>query len=300
MRILEDDTTPTSTMNDPRYDHRQHEPAERRVNATYSHNPRDTYNHQAPPAALASHVLLAEQGALRGDPPPTLPLLTAAPILQLPTSLVVDNLFSQCNHHQSVNWQPSPRATAPYVLVVIDDWKGPCPLVTEAHHVFCAVDSYTRVKVAITMRTKDEAVRAVHQLHAAVLGMGHAIQRIRADRSAVYTGSPFRQACAYLNIALEFTASHSSHHQAGLAERSFCTIGECAQAVLLQAGLDCTFWDWAYLHAVYLCNRQWSSSVNAIPYTLMTGRMPDRTDLHVFGCVAWVNIPDPMRAAKGK
>eukprot|EP00873_Tetraselmis_striata_P023931 jgi/Tetstr1/444195/TSEL_032089.t1 len=203
------------------------------------------------------------------------------------------------SRQQSVNQQPSPRATAPYVLVVIDDWKGPCPSVTGAQHVFGAVDSYTGVKVAITMRTKDEAVRAVHQLHAVVLGMCHAIQRIRADRSAVYTGSPFRQACADLNIALEFTASHS-YHQAGLSERSFRTIGECAQAMLLHAGLDRTFWDWAHLHAVYLCNRQWSSSVNAIPHTLMTGRKPDLTNLHVFGCVAWVNILVSMRAAMGK
>eukprot|EP00873_Tetraselmis_striata_P045319 jgi/Tetstr1/465583/TSEL_010230.t1 len=149
------------------------------------------------------------------------------------------------------------------------------------------------------MRTKDEAVRAIHQLHAAVLGMGHAVQRIRADRSAVYTGSPFRQACADLNIALEFTASHF-HHEAGMAERSFRTIGECAQAMLLHAGLDRTFWDWAYLHAVYLCNSQRSSSVYAIPYTLMTGRKPDLADLHVFGCVAWINTTVTMRAAKGK
>eukprot|EP00873_Tetraselmis_striata_P019355 jgi/Tetstr1/439619/TSEL_028041.t1 len=129
--------------------------------------------------ALASHVLREEQGALRGDPPPTLPLLTAAPILHMPTAMGVDHLlFSPCHQQQSVNRQPSPRATAPYVLEVIDDWQGPCPSVTGAQHNFGAVDSHTSVKVAITMRTKDEAVRAVHQLHAAVLGMGHAIQHI--------------------------------------------------------------------------------------------------------------------------
>eukprot|EP00873_Tetraselmis_striata_P036592 jgi/Tetstr1/456856/TSEL_043528.t1 len=127
------------------------------------------------------------------------------------------------SHQQSVSRQPSPHAAAPYVLMVVNDWKGPCPSVTGAHHVFGAVDSYTGVKVAIAMRTKDEAIRPIHQLHAAVLGMGHTVQRICADHIAVYTGSPFRQACADLNIALEFTASHS-HHQAGPAKRSFRTI----------------------------------------------------------------------------
>eukprot|EP00873_Tetraselmis_striata_P038920 jgi/Tetstr1/459184/TSEL_004628.t1 len=224
----------------------------------------------------------------------------AIPTLDLAPEAICPSCIQAKSHQQSVNRQPSPRAAAPYVLVVIDDWKEPCPSVTGAQHVFGAMDSYTGVKVAITMRTKDEAVRAIHQLHAAVLGMGHTVQRIRADRSAVYTGSPVRQACADLNIALELTASHS-HHQAGMAERSFRTIGECAQAMLLHAGLDRTFWDWAaHLHAVYLCNRQWSLSVNAIPYTLMTGRKPNLTDLHVFGCVAWVNIPLTMRAAKEK
>eukprot|EP00873_Tetraselmis_striata_P028773 jgi/Tetstr1/449037/TSEL_036253.t1 len=235
----------------------------------------------------ARHMELTQQHAIG------IPKLGSAPEAICPTCIQAKS------HQQSVNRQPSPRAEAPYMLMVIDDWKGPCPSVTGAQHVFGAVDSYTGVKVAITMRTKDEAVRAVHQLHAAFLGMGHTVQRIRADRSAVYTGSPFRQACADLNIALEFTASHS-HHQAGLAERSFRTIGECAQAMLLHASLDRTFWDWAYLHALYFCNRQWSSSVNAIPYTLMTGRKPDLANLHVFGSVAWVNIPVPMRAAKGK
>eukprot|EP00873_Tetraselmis_striata_P035679 jgi/Tetstr1/455943/TSEL_042724.t1 len=48
LRIL-DDTTPTSTMTNPRYDRHQRAPAERRVNTNYGHHPRDNYRHQAPP-----------------------------------------------------------------------------------------------------------------------------------------------------------------------------------------------------------------------------------------------------------
>eukprot|EP00873_Tetraselmis_striata_P027884 jgi/Tetstr1/448148/TSEL_035441.t1 len=59
------------------------------------------FSHPWPSAALASHILYAEQGALRSDPPPTLPLLTAAPILQLPTSLVIDHIFSPCHGHSA-------------------------------------------------------------------------------------------------------------------------------------------------------------------------------------------------------
>eukprot|EP00873_Tetraselmis_striata_P036433 jgi/Tetstr1/456697/TSEL_043398.t1 len=49
------------------------------------------------PMPHITHILHAEQGAPRGDPPPTLPLLTDAPILQLPASLVIDHLFSPCH-----------------------------------------------------------------------------------------------------------------------------------------------------------------------------------------------------------
>eukprot|EP00873_Tetraselmis_striata_P038336 jgi/Tetstr1/458600/TSEL_045003.t1 len=48
LRIL-DDTTPTSTMTNPRYDRHQRAPAERRVNTNYGHHPRDNYRHRAPP-----------------------------------------------------------------------------------------------------------------------------------------------------------------------------------------------------------------------------------------------------------
>eukprot|EP00873_Tetraselmis_striata_P020521 jgi/Tetstr1/440785/TSEL_029093.t1 len=36
-------------MNDPHYDRHQRAPSERHVHNSYGHNPRDTYNHQAPP-----------------------------------------------------------------------------------------------------------------------------------------------------------------------------------------------------------------------------------------------------------
>eukprot|EP00873_Tetraselmis_striata_P044125 jgi/Tetstr1/464389/TSEL_009182.t1 len=268
-----DDTTPTSTMTNPRYDRHQREPAERRVNTGYGHNPRDNYHHQAPPhhssmpimltcttaatgaqegegedsaedgfhdpchilysdsyddfespfshswrvhhsrphpdafpifdtpdipprwniyshpypldppihlfdinwqrpqpvptpapplcltsptfpasAALASHILHAEQGALRGEPPPTLPLLTAAPFLPLPTSLVIDHLFSPCHGpsapeveirlveygytiHKITGANPSPEARTMWThrLRVIND-KYPDRLPPSAFH----------------------------------------------------------------------------------------------------------------------------------------------------------------------
>eukprot|EP00873_Tetraselmis_striata_P042846 jgi/Tetstr1/463110/TSEL_008044.t1 len=49
-------------------------------------------------AALAAHDVHTGQGALRGDLPPPLPILTAAPLLHMPSSsLVIEHLFSPCH-----------------------------------------------------------------------------------------------------------------------------------------------------------------------------------------------------------
>eukprot|EP00873_Tetraselmis_striata_P016077 jgi/Tetstr1/436341/TSEL_025178.t1 len=49
-------------------------------------------------AALAARDVHTGQGALRGDLPPPLPILTAAPLLRMPSSsLVIEHLFSPCH-----------------------------------------------------------------------------------------------------------------------------------------------------------------------------------------------------------
>eukprot|EP00873_Tetraselmis_striata_P037121 jgi/Tetstr1/457385/TSEL_043987.t1 len=68
----------------------------------------------------ARHMELTQQHAIG------IPKLGSAPEAICPACIHAKS------HHQSVNRQPSPRAEAPYTLVVIDDWKGPCPSVTGA------------------------------------------------------------------------------------------------------------------------------------------------------------------------
>eukprot|EP00873_Tetraselmis_striata_P004755 jgi/Tetstr1/425019/TSEL_015487.t1 len=61
----------------------------------------------------ARHMELTQQHAIG------IPKLGSAPEAICPACIQAKS------HQQSVNRQPSPRAEAPYMLVVIDDWKGP-------------------------------------------------------------------------------------------------------------------------------------------------------------------------------
>jgi hypothetical protein len=46
---------------------------------------------------------------------------------------------------------------------------------------------------------------------------------------------------------------------------------------------------------VYLRNRTWSKGASAIPFTALTGRDPDLSNIRVFGCPAYVNTDSSQR-----
>jgi hypothetical protein len=78
----------------------------------------------------------------------------------------------------------------------------------------------------------------------------------------------------------------------GLAERMNRTILERACALLLQAGLPKTFWNYAVLTATYIINRSPTSALpnNKTPFEMLTGNKPTYDNFEIFGCVAYSKI----------
>ena len=74
----------------------------------------------------------------------------------------------------------------------------------------------------------------------------------------------------------------------GTAERMNRTIGERTRALLFDAGLPETFWNFAALYAVYMINRSPTKALpnNMTPFEKLTGQKCDYTKLQPFGCVA--------------
>jgi hypothetical protein len=46
---------------------------------------------------------------------------------------------------------------------------------------------------------------------------------------------------------------------------------------------------------IYVRNRSWSKGAGAMPFTALTGRDPDLSNLRVFGCPAYVNSESSQR-----
>ncbi|MEL7342345.1 MAG: reverse transcriptase domain-containing protein, partial [Bacteroidota bacterium] len=96
-------------------------------------------------------------------------------------------------------------------------------------------------------------------------------------------------------ILHEFTTPYAPE-QNGVAERLNRTIMEAARSMLYQAKLPLQFWAEACSTAVYLHNRSPTSAIkDQTPFERLFGIKPDISNLRVFGCVAYMHVPDSQR-----
>jgi hypothetical protein len=82
---------------------------------------------------------------------------------------------------------------------------------------------------------------------------------------------------------------HDSPQQEGVAERLNQTLLEHARAMLIAARLPKFLWGEEDKHAAWLKDRVSTRAlVKQTPYEAATGESPDLSDIHEFGCKAWV------------
>ena len=85
-----------------------------------------------------------------------------------------------------------------------------------------------------------------------------------------------------------------------MAETTHNTVGTIARTLLIDSGLDESYYAHAYLHGTYVKNRRVSKARNwAVPYCLWARRKPDLTYLRAFGSVAYVHVRDHKQTKAG-
>lgn len=96
--------------------------------------------------------------------------------------------------------------------------------------------------------------------------------------------------CKKLGIWLHLSAPHTPA-QNGVAEQGNRTIGQKAQAMLVQSGAPLQFWYEACWTAVFLSNRTSTSSLpaNITPFKVWHYRAPSVSHLRVLGCQVFIH-----------
>jgi hypothetical protein len=119
-----------------------------------------------------------------------------------------------------------------------------------------------------------------------------------SDAGSEYKSDVFLKTLKDAGITVIQSTPHMPQ-QNGHTEHFMRTIMDKAQAMRLEACLPQSWWEFAVNHAAHCYNRTPMSCINwQTPYQLLNNEIPDISHLRVFGCGAYVHMPESCRKNK--
>ncbi|GJX75491.1 transposable element [Tanacetum coccineum] len=123
---------------------------------------------------------------------------------------------------------------------------------------------------------------------------GRKILRLRTDNGLEFCSREFEAFCRDEGIVRHYTVRYTPQ-QNGVAERMNRTLLERTRCLLLNAGLDRSFWAEALNTTCYLVNRSPATAIDCkTPIEVWTGKPADYSKLRVFGCPAYYHVSDEV------
>jgi len=190
------------------------------------------------------------------------------------------------------------RAQAPLELVHTDV-VGPMRTVShEGYRFFISlVDDFSRRVWVLPLKLKADVLEVFTLWHATVEKQtGRVVKAVRSDNGGEYIGLAFEHYLQQRGIVHQRSAPYTPQ-QNGVAERSNRSVMEMARAMMHHAHLDYTFWVEAVGAAAYVKNRCAHRALPAgiTPEEAYSGVKPDVGNLRVFGCDAYLLVPEELR-----
>jgi hypothetical protein len=154
----------------------------------------------------------------------------------------------------------------------------------------CYIDLHTHEEKVHFLKKKSEAFNSYKRYEAWVKVQRNAFIKIfGSDRGGEFTSKEFNEHLANAGTVRHLTV-HDSPQSNGGPERGNRTHLDLARALLDDSGLPKDLWAEAVRHGVWLRNRVPTRAVptGKTPFEMGTGERPDLSNLHQFGCTAWV------------
>jgi transposase InsO family protein len=125
---------------------------------------------------------------------------------------------------------------------------------------------------------------------------GVSIKCVRSDGRGEYFSNEFSEYLKEHGIQRKYSCSYSPQ-QNEVAERKNRHIAEIACAMLNEKNLPNYFWAEAVATAIYIMNRTPTLAVHGMtPEEKFTGKKTDVSHLIMFGCIAYVHVPEEKRS----
>ncbi|KAL3690411.1 hypothetical protein R1sor_016720 [Riccia sorocarpa] len=121
------------------------------------------------------------------------------------------------------------------------------------------------------------------------------IRCLRTDRGGEFLSKEFIGYCLEKGITRQLTNADTPQ-QNGIAERKNRSLMERVRSMFIRTRLPKSLWGEVVLTACYLLNRSPTrANKGRTPYQLFMKEAPDLSNLRVFGCVAFVHVPEAER-----
>jgi hypothetical protein len=151
----------------------------------------------------------------------------------------------------------------------------------------------------VLLRCKSEADPAIRQFIAMIKNQfNKVIHEFMIDAGGEFKSEELRTFLKELGINILTSVPHM-HQQNGRVERFIRTIVEKSQAICLEACIPQNWWEFAVNYAVHVYNQtplKCSSSDYKMPFKRLHHTKPDVAHLRVFGCGAYVFLPEDMQS----
>ncbi|MCO5585951.1 hypothetical protein L7F22_039886 [Adiantum nelumboides] len=158
------------------------------------------------------------------------------------------------------------------------------------------IDDYSRKARIYFMKEKSEVFTHFKNFKAMVEKQtGSFVQCLRSNGGGEYFSHEFIIFLKKHGIQRQFSCRYTPQ-QNGVAEHKNIHIVVVAHALMSEKNMPPCYWIEAASTAVYTMNRTPTVAVHDMtPEETFTGKKPNVSDFKVFGCIAYMHVPDELR-----
>ena len=257
----------------------------------------DLYTLPTAAPAIAAHSFLAQSSTLwhrRLGHPSSAAIQTLHKLAILPCTKIDHSLCHACQlgKHTRLPFSRSQSSTSsPFELVHCDVWTSPVLSTSGFKYYLVVLDDFSHFCWTFPLRHKSDVHQHIVEFVAYVTTQfDSSIKCFQADNGTEFVNQATTSFLASRGTLLRLSCPYTSP-QNGKAERMLRTINNSIRTLLIQASMPPSYWAEALATATYLLNRRPSTSVhNFIPFQILHHKVPDYSNLRVFGCLCYPNL----------
>jgi hypothetical protein len=201
--------------------------------------------------------------------------------------------------HQRAYPPSSRRASKPFELIHSDLKLFPVESYHRYNYVIVFYDNYSSHAWISCLRQKSSAISATKQFIAMVnIYYESAVRSWMSDAGGEYKSDVFDNMLRDQGIKILTSTLHTLQ-QNGRAERFMRTFMDKAETMCFTACISQSWWEFSVEYAEQLYNRTLQERLKwLMPFAMIWKDKPHVDQFRVFGCGAWVLIPQETRTNK--